>query len=65
MSHEIGSLLFKTKMYCDIHKVASNPAWRDPNTKDCIPLDLIKELEDALQPLIKILTDVKCTPSLK
>ena len=50
-------------MYSDVHKVANNPAWRDPNTKDCIPADLLKEMETALQPLIKILADVKCTPS--
>ena len=48
-------------MYRDVHKVANNPVWRDPNTKD-IP-DLLKELETELQKLIKILADVKCTPS--
>ena len=50
-------------MYSDVHKVANNPAWRDPNTKDRIPVDLLKEMETALQPLIKILADAKCTPS--
>jgi serine/threonine protein kinase len=50
-------------MYCDISRLASNPAWRDPNTKDCIHPDLMKELESAMQPLLRILNDLKCTPS--
>ncbi len=58
-------LLRCNNMFCEVHKVASDPAWGDPSTKDCIPADLIKELETALQPLIKILADVKCLPSLK
>ena len=56
---------FKQKMFCPIHEVASNMAWGNPSTKDCIPDALMKEMAKALQPMVKILANVKCTPSLK
>ena len=58
-------LQFKTKMFCDIHKVAAHPAWNDPNVKDCIPADLLKDLREALQSLVKTLAGARCTPSFK
>ena len=54
---------FNKKMFCPIHEVASNMAWGNPSTKDCIPDALMKEMAKALQPMVKILADVKCLPS--
>jgi hypothetical protein len=60
---------FDNKMYCDISRIAQNPLWkRRQSSPDDEPDQYTPEMLDALrkavQPLLKILSNAGCQPSM-
>ena len=62
ISQEVKDILqFDTKMYCPINLVAQNPLWQTP---DQVTPAMFEELRRAVQPLVTILSNAGCQPSM-
>ncbi len=51
-----------TRMFCDISRVAQDPLWQTPYQ---VTPELIERLKMAFQPLVKMLSNAGCHPSMK
>ena len=65
-SDELKSALqFSTRMYCDLSTVAAKDGWKEAESRGEEPSEaLLKVLATAVEPLLKIMIDVQCLPSL-
>ena len=62
VSKEMDNILkFTEMMYCHIGSVAQDERWKSP---DQIPPELVVDLSKAVQPLISILNNAGCQPSM-